>query len=159
MPQSLLKQTYLWCLDECVPQGICVHYVHAVLIEDQKRVSNSLDMDLQEVVSHVMWLLGTKSRSSARSTTTLNCRTISTVSHYLFLKHHFYGLNTKMQEWGRRGRTSKRLLGHDGSAFMNGSLMKNELTLPLLHLLPLPSFSLVLPSFIMMIHQESSCQK
>lgn len=140
-----------------MPEGMYVHCVHAVLTEDQKRVSNSLDMDLQEVVSHVMWLLGTESRSSARSTATLNCSTISTVSLSLFKASllWFEYKNARV----RRGGTSKRLLGHDGSAYMNESLMKNELPLPLLHLLPLPSFSLVLPSFIMMIHQESSCQK
>lgn len=120
-----------------MPECLYVCYVHTVFTKRQKRVSNSLDIDLQEAVSHVMWVLGIESRSSVRTTTTLNCRTISTVPLSL-LKAPLLWFEYKNARV-RRGGTSKGLLGHDGSAFMNGSLMKNELPLPLLHLLPLPS--------------------
>lgn len=60
--------------------NICVHnYMHKNIdiYGVQKRASNILE--LQEVVSHPTWALGTDVRSSPASVGTLNCRTISQV--------------------------------------------------------------------------------
>ena len=39
----------------------------------QKKISEPLELELQVVVSHPVWVLGTKLGSSARATNAFNC--------------------------------------------------------------------------------------
>ena len=52
----------MWvCIHKCSAQG------------DQKRASDPLELELEVVVSPLMWVLGTELGSSARTACILNC--------------------------------------------------------------------------------------
>lgn len=52
--------------------GLSVHHIHAWGQGDQKKVSGALEQKLQVVVSHLIEMLVTELRPSARSADTLN---------------------------------------------------------------------------------------
>ena len=57
------------CSCVCVCMCACVHvYIGADAHRALKRAPDSLELELQVVVSHLMWMLGMESGSSARAT-------------------------------------------------------------------------------------------
>ena len=60
----------------CVCILVCMSHVCGTMCENtwgsQKRMSDSLELKLQEVVSHLKWMLGVKLKSSGRAVSTLN---------------------------------------------------------------------------------------
>jgi hypothetical protein len=67
MRVSVITCVYCVCVYACLCDCTCVLY--SVV---QKRASDSLEQKLQMVVSHLIWVLGTKVES---------CRTASSVNH------------------------------------------------------------------------------
>ena len=66
------------CVCVCVCMCACVHvYIGADTHRALKRAPDSLELELQVVVSHLMWVLGMESRSSARATHALKHLAIS----------------------------------------------------------------------------------
>ena len=57
----------------CMGAGAC---------RDQKRTSDPRELELQAVVSHSVWMLGTELRSSARAMCTLNLWALFQVPTY-----------------------------------------------------------------------------
>lgn len=56
----------------CGACGACVRVSVCVFCKDQKKLSDPLKMELQTVVSYLMWMLGTKFSSSGRAASVLN---------------------------------------------------------------------------------------
>lgn len=54
----------------CVHACQYVYHVHLGAHEGQKRAWESLELELQEVVNHPVWILGIESQSSARVAST-----------------------------------------------------------------------------------------
>ena len=59
-------------LKMCVCVSLCVH-VCAGTHRSQKRVSDPLELELKEAVSHQILVLGTKLWASTRTASALNC--------------------------------------------------------------------------------------
>ena len=60
------------CKDKVsVYEFVCMH-MYVVVYGGQKKVLESLELELQVIVSHLMWVLGTKFQSSGRGVSTLN---------------------------------------------------------------------------------------
>lgn len=53
---------------------MCEHVCYLCIgaIRDQKRVLDPPDLELQEDISHLVWIMATKLVSSGRATSTLN---------------------------------------------------------------------------------------
>lgn len=56
----------------CVPAWVYGYHVHIGSLRVKRKVSDSLDQELQVVVSHLRWVLRTKHRYSARTLSTVN---------------------------------------------------------------------------------------
>lgn len=54
----------------CMCEHVC--YLCIGAIRDQKRVLDPPDLELQEDISHLVWIMATKLVSSGRATSTLN---------------------------------------------------------------------------------------
>lgn len=54
---------------KCV--GVCLYYLHTGA-SSVWRVSDSLELEFQEVVSHLLWVLGAEPGSSGRTEVLLN---------------------------------------------------------------------------------------
>lgn len=61
----------------CVSLRVYVCHMYAGACGSQRKVSDFLELELQEVVGHPMWVLGTKSRSSAREVSVHDSWTLS----------------------------------------------------------------------------------
>ena len=64
-------------MDVCVCLCVYVHHMYVGVCGSQMKVLDSLKLELQEVVGHPMWVLGTKSRSSAREVSVHDSWTMS----------------------------------------------------------------------------------
>lgn len=51
----------------CVCHLVCVYHMHAGGCKSQKRTLDPLELELQEVVSHPMWVLGIQPGSTIRA--------------------------------------------------------------------------------------------
>lgn len=52
---------------------VCVCQLHVSTYRTQKRMLDTLQLEVEVVVSYLMWLLGIEPRSSARAANALNC--------------------------------------------------------------------------------------
>ena len=57
---------------ECVYVNLCVPHTRACVYGGQKRVIYSLELELAEVVSHLMWVLGTEPGSFTKAISAFN---------------------------------------------------------------------------------------
>ena len=60
-----------------------LHHVQTGFEETRKNVSDRLELEVQMVVSHPTWVLGTKPGSSGRTASALNCCVISPAQIFL----------------------------------------------------------------------------
>lgn len=62
------KNMYIWCVSECM----YMYHVCEGTPGGQKRASAPLELELQSVVKHLIWVLGTVPEFSARAASTIN---------------------------------------------------------------------------------------
>lgn len=72
----------------CVLPLVCMHHMHVSINKSQKRASDSLELELEVVVSQLMKVLETELGFSARAASAVNCWAISSSPWVpLFFKH------------------------------------------------------------------------
>lgn len=61
------------CLCVYIPSCIYAYYIYAAVHRGQKKVFNSSELHLQEIMCSSVWVLGTDPGSAVRTTSSLNC--------------------------------------------------------------------------------------